>query len=192
MDLHFVAPDLRRIDEVRAEAIALACCSDERPLGGPLGLLDWRLSGRLSTLVSRGRFSGALGERCLVAARSSVPFEKVFLFGAGPMRGLGVAPPRLGAARAQHRGEQEAVFRQVTSDMLDTLAAARVRVAALALPGRHLGLVEPAHAMRLLLAVTSGRERHDDLTLVEPIEAQRAMHAVIEEARRRERAGTDG
>lgn len=60
MEVSFVVPDLRRLDELKSEAIALAFFEDERPLRGAMGLLDWRLCGALSRLILRGRASGAL------------------------------------------------------------------------------------------------------------------------------------
>jgi hypothetical protein len=194
VDLHFVAPDLRRIDDLMAEAVAVSCCSDERPPAGIAGLLDWRLCGQVSSLLGRGFFSGAPGERCLLSGQPRLPFEKVFLFGVGPralLSGSGTsAGPRAAssAPTSVAPGGADARFLEVCRDMLETLGQARVRVAALALPGRHLGLVDPGRAMRLFLEVSAtARTTLEELTLIDVADAQRAMRIVIDEVRRRDR-----
>ena len=80
MDVHFVAPELRRLDELKIEALVMPFFSDERPLRGPLGSVDWRLCGRVSRLIERGIVTGKKGETVLVPARPRLPFEKLFLF----------------------------------------------------------------------------------------------------------------
>jgi len=119
VDVAFVTPDLRRLDELKSEALALSFFEDERPLRGALGLVDWRMCGQISRLLLRGRASGAFGEAVLVPTRPRLPFEKLFLFGAG----------RIGEL-------DEARFEAVVGRMLETLDRARVRASVVALPGR--------------------------------------------------------
>lgn len=171
MDVHFVSADLRRLDALRREAISIPFFEDERPLSGALGLVDWRLLGFVSRLILRGRISGRAGERVLVPARPRLSFEKLFLFGLGP--------------RARF---DEAVVRDGTSRMLETLTRAHVRASVLVLPGRSLGLVGAVRAMELFLEVAAAHPEHDDVTLVEESDAQRAMEPVVERERRRARA----
>lgn len=171
MELRFVAPDLRAIDGLRCEAIALPFFEDERPLRGAAGLIDWRLCGRLSRLLVRGQVRGGQGERVLVPARPRLTCDKLFLFGLGP--------------RARF---DETTFVAAIADVLDTLEGVRARTAMLALPGRSLELVTPERALELFLAATRDRTEHDELTLIEPPDAQRAMMPVLERARRKARA----
>lgn len=171
MELRFVAPDLRAIDGLRCEAIALPFFQDERPLRGAAGLVDWRLCGRLSKLLVRGRVRGTRGERVLVPARPRLACDKLFLFGLGP--------------RAQF---DETTFVAAIADVLDTLEGVRARTTVLALPGRSLDLVAPARAIELFLAAARDRTEHDEVTLIEAPEAQRGMTPVLERARRKARA----
>lgn len=171
MDVHFVPADLRRFDALRSEALAIPFFEDERPLAGALGLVDWRLSGFLSRLILRGRISGRAGESVLLPARPRLSFEKLFLYGLGPRSDF-----------------DERVLRDATSRMLGALSKARVRASVLVLPGRVLGLVSPVRAMEVFLEVAAAHPEHDDVTLVEESEAQRAMEPVVERERRRARA----
>ena len=54
MHIHFALPELAQLDELRCEALALPFFSDERPLRGALGLVDWRLCGMVSSLIIEG------------------------------------------------------------------------------------------------------------------------------------------
>ena len=170
----FVAPDLRRLDELKSEALALAFFEDERPLRGALGLCDFRLCGQLSRLLVRGRASGALGETVLIPARPRLPFEKLFLFGAGPADELDLGR-----------------FDQVVERMLDTLDRASVRASVVGLPGRASERIPPVRAMEIFLARALAHPEQDEVTLIEDAEGQRAMTPVVERERRRVRAETE-
>lgn len=169
MDVRFVLPDLRRIDRLRAEALCLGFFEDERPLQGALGLVDWRLCGRLSRLIGRGQLDGALGERLLLPGEPRLPFDKVLLFGLGPRE-----------AFVQER------FEATVHAMLVTLQGVQARSCAMGLPGRPE--VPPEDAMERFLAVTAQHSEHDEVTLIEDHAAQRAMEPIVERARRRARA----
>ena len=171
MEVRFVAPDLRRLDALKLEAISIPFFEDERPLVGALGLVDWRLCGTISKLILRGRVTGRAGETVLVPARPRLTFEKLFLFGVGPRQEL-----------------SESAFDATLGRMLTTLTRARVRASVLVLPGRASGLVPPDRAMERFLAVASAHPEHDEVTLVEDAEAQRAMAPIVERERRRARA----
>ncbi len=173
MDVRFVPPDLRRLDTLKSEALSLPLFSDERPLRGALGLVDWRLCGQISRLILRGRVTGEAFEKVLVPARPKLPFDKLFLFGLGPREGF-----------------DEAVFEEATRRMLDTLSRARVRSSVWALPGRPFGSIAPVPAMeRFLRLASAGAEReHDEITLIEDAEAQKEMAPVVARERRRARA----
>ncbi len=171
MEVRFVTPDLRRLDELKSEALALGFFEDERPLRLAAGLVDWRLCGQISRLLIRGRATGAVDETLLIPARPRLPFDKLFLFGAGRRADL-----------------DDAVVDRVIERMLTTLDRALVRTSVVSLPGRSNDGIAPEHAMRILLGRAAEHPEQDQITLIEPLEAQRAMMPVVERARRRERA----
>lgn len=171
MDIKFVTPELTRLDALRSEALAIPLFEDDTPLPGTIGLCDWRMCGLISRLVLRGRIHGEWKEQVLVAARPKLPFDKVLLFGAG--------------LRAQFTEEH---FVTAVSDIFSTLTRARVRSSVLVLPGRAQGLVSAPRAMELFLGLVQEHVEHDEVTLVEDADSQRAMMPVIERERRRARA----
>jgi hypothetical protein len=171
VDVAFVSPDPRRLDDLRSEALLLPAYEDERPLRGVAGWVDWRMCGQLSRLVLRGRITGRLGETVLLPGRPKVSFDKVFVFGAG-------------ATDTLDAGRTEALVRR----MLHAAARARVRVPTMVLPGRHPHRLQATDAIAAFLAATTEQAPLDDVVLVEDGEAQRAMEPVIERERRRARA----
>lgn len=169
MDFHFRRPELRDIERARGEALSLGVFADERPLRGLAGLLDWRLCGRLSRLISEDVFSGGYGERMLLPSHGRLAFEKVFVHGLG--------------AKADFDLER---LECVVSAMLGTLAQAHARSSALSLPGR--GLFERTEAMTQLLRVADDYPDIDELCLAESLEDERALTTIVEGERRRARA----
>lgn len=171
MHVRFVAPDLKQIDALRCEALALPFFSDERPLRGPLGLVDWRMRGFVSRLLLKGTIAGAAFETVLIPARPKLSLDKLFLFG------LGEQAPFTPADLAGH-----------IDHMLNTLASARVRTTALVLPGRSTQHIAATSAMEAFVARALHRDDHDELILLEAADSQKAMDAVIARERRRARA----
>jgi hypothetical protein len=170
MDLRFTTPSLRRLDLAGTEVLVAGLAADERPPHGVAGLVDWRLSGRLSHLMESGFATGAVGEVLLMPGRPKMPFDKVLLFGIGP-----------------HLAFDETVFREVVEKVLTTLAGLRARTAVVELPGRHLDRISAERAADILLEAAGGRREHDVWTLVEPAEAQRAITQHMVQERRRVR-----
>ncbi len=163
MRVAFVTPDLRKIDGVKSNALCLCLHEDDWPLRGTPGLVDWRVSGHLSRLAERGWITCAEGEVVLMPLAGRLPFDKLLLVGMGPFGGEG-GRDRLAAGL--HR-------------MFDALLKLRIHAAVLHLPGRPDRL--PAEdAMKTLLEVARAHDEHDELVLVEPFEAQRAMKAVLD------------
>ncbi len=171
MDIRFAPLDLSRIDGLRFEALVLPFFTDERPLRGAPGLCDWRLCGRLSRWLLRGRFVGSLGEVTLLPGRPRLPFDKLLLFGAGPSESFD--PSR---------------FDTVIGHILHCLGDLGLRSFVLALPGRGTGLVAPGEAIRWFLAATGERDDLDDVVILDDPDAQRVMIPVVEAERRRVRA----
>ena len=163
MDVSFVPPDLRRLDAVRADALALPVPADERPLRGAVGLVDWRLCGWISRMMLRDRIRGARGERVLLPARPRFSFEKIVLYGTGDAGAL-----------------DERAYVAVLEGLFEGLAEMQVHSTAIALPGRSGGAVPPERAMQLFLEVAAVHGPHDEFVLVEPHDAQKAMAPILE------------
>ncbi|MBX3191770.1 MAG: leucyl aminopeptidase [Labilithrix sp.] len=155
IDLRFVAPDLRRLDEVSAEIVACGVWKDERPLTGLASLLDWRMAGRLSRLARQSFLVGEVGEILVVPSRPRLPFDKVLVAGLGPRASF-----------------NDATFRKVLERLLDVLAGLSVKKAVLELPGRGDGGLAPERAAEILLDVV-GEEARDGLCFVEEPDGQR-------------------
>lgn len=170
MDLRFIVPQLRRLDLAGTEVLCTCLATDERPPHGVAGLVDWRLSGRVSRLLERELASGALGEVLLIPGKPKLPFDKVLFFGIGPRSDF-----------------NERVYRNVVEKMLATLAGLRARSAVVELPGRHFDAIAPERAADILLECAGGRQEHDVWTLVEPQEAQRTVTQHMIQERRRVR-----
>ena len=86
---------------------------------------------------------------------------------------------------AQHAA---ATYAAAVGRILETLSRARVRASVLVLPGRALGVIDPVAAMEGFLEVAARHPEHDEVTLVEDADAQKAMMPIVEQARRRARA----
>ena len=171
LELRWLPPDLRRLDEEPTEAFVLPFFEDERPLRGALGLVDWRLCGTISQGLLRGEYSGARGERVLIPGEPRLRADKLLLIG-------------LGAVHAFN----EDVFDEAVELILSSLEGLRVRSAHCVLPGRSLDAIDPGVAAGRFLRVAERYEHQDDVTLVDDGDAQRAIASVVEQERRRARA----
>lgn len=174
MDIRFVTPALDALDVLKCEAILASFFSDERPLTGVLGLIDWRMCGFLSNAITRGTVKGAFGETVLVPLRPRFGVDKLFLLGLGPEQDFDAAAQASATAR-----------------MLDIVARANVRTSALVLPGRSTQRIEPLIAMESFVTASRSHTNKDEIILLEPPEAQREMEPIVQRERRRARV-SDG
>lgn len=158
MDLRFLPPEPRHLDEASAEVCACTVWSDERPVRGFAGLLDWRLGGRLSALLKSGFVHGDRGEVLLVPGKPHVPFEKVLVVGLGARSGFG-----------------QSAFREAIVLIARALEGMRVRRAVIELPGRATGAIEPELAVALTLDSVGGSTEHDAWWLVEDAGVQKVL-----------------
>ena len=170
MELRFTTPELRKLDLLGTEVLVSTLASDERPPHGVTGLLDFRLAGRISRLIMSGFATGRVGEVLLVPGKPKLPFDKLLLFGIGK--------------RAEFN---DPVYRAVLDQMLRTLEGLRARSAVVELPGRHFDAISPERAADILLESAGGQKEHDVWTLIEPVEAQRAITQHMIQERRRVR-----
>lgn len=168
MELRFVPPDLRRLDEVGTEIIACGFFEDERPPHGTLGLIDWRMAGWLSKQIERGRMRGARGEVTMVSLRPKLPFDKALVFGLGDRPSF-----------------DEEAYRATMALMLSTFEGLCARSAVVELPGRHVGALTAEHAADVALEMIADRPDHDVWTLIElPEDEKRIVTHMIEQRRR--------
>ena len=86
MKLERLQSSLEVLDELVAfDAICAFLTEDERPFGGLLGLVDWRLCGALSRVVKSGFFNAAPSERLLLPTDGHIAPGKIFVAGLGRM-----------------------------------------------------------------------------------------------------------
>lgn len=171
MDLRFLPPELRRLDEANVELCACTIWSDERPMRGFADLLDWRLGGRLSALLKADFVRGDAGETLLVPGKPHLPFEKVLVMGLGPRAGF-----------------DESAFRESILRLARTLERLRVRRAVLELPGRATDAIDPERAITLTLDSVGTSPEHDAWWLVDTPSAQKRIEVRAADERRRVRA----
>jgi hypothetical protein len=156
------------LDLAGTEVLVSNMTENERPARGLLGLLDWRLKGRISELMANGFATGKLGEVLLLPGKPRLPFDKLILFGLGNTTEFG-----------------DNTYRAVVGRMLSTLEGLKARSAVVELPGRHFDAVAPDVAAGVLLELATDRPEHDLWTLVETTEAQQVItQQVILERRR--------
>lgn len=167
MELRFTPLSLAGLGALETEVLCLPLFSDERPLRGAIGLIDWRLCGRLSELLVNGTLVGSVGEALLMPPpERRLSAERLLIIGAGP--------------RADF--DCRAHLRRTIARVL----ALRVRTAAFALPHASVPWLAPEDAIDLLLEACADKsEVFDEVVVVDTPSAQRAMEPRIEYARRR-------
>ncbi|NUP09249.1 MAG: leucyl aminopeptidase [Polyangiaceae bacterium] len=172
MLFRFVAPSLAKLDELDTEVLVATVHSDVRPARGVVGLCDFRMGGRISKLLRTGFVSGARGEVVMVPGKPFLSFDKILLFGAGP-----IAEMDLGR------------FDELVKSFYDRLARLRARVAVVELPGRAHGSIPPNDAGQAVLREAQRDRECDWWTLVESLDGRAVIEALVQEQRRRVRRG---
>jgi hypothetical protein len=169
VELSFLPPQLRHLDETPAEVLACCVFEDERPARGTAALLDWRLAGRIGRLMESGFLTGAAGEVLLLPGRPRLLADKVLLFGLGSIETF-----------------DDAAFDRGVASLLDRLEGLGARSAVVELPGRAAQkLPAETAADRFLSAVTERDGSFDGFTLLERPEDQKRVTQHMIEARRR-------
>lgn len=138
----FLPMDLARWDcGPEGDALAVPVWSDVRPLRGASGLLDWRLCGGLSQIIRDGRFTGAAGEKLLLAT-NRLRWPRVLALGVGESSSFG-----------------DVDLREAMDCCLEALRRIGGHSLAVALPGRDIDLIRPDRAMRGFLDALTQSER---------------------------------
>jgi len=170
----FIAAAQRSLDELQTEVIVLPFFSDERPLRGAAGLIDWRLCGALSRKLMAGYLRGTLGEKSLVANPGKLKSECLLLIGLGESASF----------------DQEVAAKACTM-IAEALREAKVSTAALALPGRSLDLMTPLDAMQVWLAASPVDGELEELSIIELAQEHRALDALFDGLRRQAESPLD-
>ena len=168
MKIQFVKPDLHQIDHISAETFVVTLFEDERPPRGLAGLLDWRLSGRLSSMMLSNRMAGRFREAVLFPAYGRLPSVRVCAYGLGKVADFS-------PARA----------REASWFVADSLHKLRVNSFIAALPGSPLATIPVRPRMELFLEELHRVFGPDEASgpveayIVEPIETHRDLTDVV-------------
>jgi len=171
----FVSATPGSLDELETEIIVLPFFSDERPLSGAAGLLDWRLCGTISRKLMAGYLDGSFGEKALLTTPPNLKSERLLLVGLGESTAF-----------------DSDVARRACALIVDALTEAKVSHAALVLPGRSLGLLPALDAMQIWLGASSGdRGVLEELCIIERSEEHRALDSLFDSLRRQAESPLD-
>lgn len=171
MEIQFVSPDLRRLDLFVGEMLVVPIPADQRPPPGLAALLDYRLAGAITQLLSSGQFSGALGEHELLQPRPRLAFDRLLLLGTGPTPSF---DPR--------------VYALLLDRIVELMQGAGARRAVIELPGRASERIAPELALDILTERFASDPHLDTWTLVESAETAKLLTARL----RRPSAGAWG
>lgn len=155
------------MDALQSEILVLPYCSDERPLRGAAGLVDWRLCGALSRKLMAGYLGGRFGDKALLASPGKIKMDGLLLIGLGPSEEFGVATAEKACAL-----------------IASSLTQAGVSTAAVVLPGRSMGLIPSVAAMRIWLAAAPAQSRIEEIIVIERAEEHRSLASLIDGLRR--------
>jgi hypothetical protein len=174
MELSFARPELRAIDELAAEVLVASMWEDKRPLAGVLGLVDYRLLGRVSALCAEGFVRGTRGEVSMLPARPRLPFDKLLVVGMGA-----------------HDTFDAAAFHACCDRVRDALLAMRVKRVVVELPGRFAdsAATAPREAAQAIFRALETATSISSFIWLEPESAQAEITAGYEEALRKARRG---
>lgn len=174
MRVSLVKPDLHQIDQLAVDTIALAVFEDHRPPLGLTGLVDWRLCGKVSSLLLSGQLSGRFREAAMMPGYDRLPASRLVAFGLGESRDF-----------SQARAREAAWF------MADSLRRLKTRSFLTTLPGSVSGTISPRAGMEMLIEevsrVFSPEESFGSLEVgvVESQESHRELNDMISSATRR-------
>jgi len=170
----FVSATPQSLDELQTEVIVLPFFSDERPLCGAAGLIDWRLCGALSRKLMAGYLDGSFGEKALLNGAPKLKSEGLLLVGLG----------------------ESAVFDALVAQeacalIAEALTEAKVTTAALALPGRSMGLLPALEAMQHWLEASPHNGDLEEVCVIERAEEHRALDSLFDRLRRQAESPLD-
>ena len=161
MEISVLQQDLEHVDGLDTDTLLLFLPDHQGPFQGLAGLVDWRLTGRLSRYLQRGWLHGGKGESHLMPAHDRLPVRRLVGIGMGPAEKLDVK-----------------AIEDLAEQAGRALAAAKAPSVACSLPG------EPSaedEMMRVFRVLRRGLSRHFDGRLVILGDAK-ALREIIDEA----------
>lgn len=163
----FVAAQQEGLDQLQTELIVLPYFSDERPLIGAAGLIDWRLCGALSRKLMAGYIEGRFGEKALLTNPAALKSDGLLLVGLGQSAkfGLDTASKACGV-------------------IAGALREAKVSTVALALPGRSIARISALDAMQLWLSASMNAGDLEEISIIEDPREHRALDSLFDGLRR--------
>lgn len=161
--ISFIQPDLKCLEDLPEATLVLFRFAEMEPLSGIVSLVDWRLYGHLSNLIINGFLSGDREETLLMPLGRHLPQEYLLLFGLGE-RSL--------------FGERE--FLREARRAFDAVRGLNREHMVLALPGRVEGECDTAEAIEWFLSCYEEHGGGQDIHIIEPVGAQKAMTPVVE------------
>ncbi len=163
--------DLRGLDDALSErgvTLISGLFVDERPPGGLLGLVDWRMNGDISRRCLDGWVTGVDGERVLMPGRVGLSAERLVVMGLGFRSGF-----------------DEGRYTRAIRAFVDVLVGLGPRRVVLELPGRHVGAIEPLTAMTGLVEAIEARRQDFEVESVVVVDDRAAQKAWDTKGRRR-------
>ena len=163
MRIRLVTPTLEDLDDMQAECLVLTSFSDDRPLRGLTGFVDWRLNGQLSRLMLREFVDGHYQEATLSPIGGRLNFGRIVLIGMGK--------------RSEFDAQR---FEDLCRFCFATVARMGILDFAMTLPGRiglDVGLRQALSGWRraVLESFAPDQVRDLNLTLLESREIQKEM-----------------
>jgi len=144
MALSVLPLDLARWDEANRDCLVLPVFKDDRPLRGAAGLADWRLCGKLSSLVKANRMNGESGETLMMPPGRRPKFGRIMWFGLG-----------------ETKGYSDERYRRDLAWIVDVVSKAGISELTIQAPGRSSGLIGARRAVEIML--------EDDVLALQPI-----------------------
>ena len=116
--LQLVEAGLYPLDDLRHDILALGIFTDQRPLRGLAGYLDWRMHGRISALLQQGFLTGDANDHLLSNTNGRIGTDRLLVVGMGRSAALDVG-----------------TFGTAMKTIRSTLTGLKIDSVALAVPG---------------------------------------------------------
>ncbi len=166
--IRFILPDLRRLENSHTAGLVLYRFEELVPFTGVSSLVDWRLHGHLSKITINGFFDGSLGKPLLMPLGRFLPQQFLLVLGLGPREAF--AP---------------SVFKERIEKTFDIARGLQMTDLTLALPGRVENACQCNDAIEWFIEVYEPASDMNEMMIIEPVQAQKAMVPAVERWRLR-------